>query len=111
MDLSFTKSLLGKFDDEFQFAFARTIQIGGAERDVLRGMSELGIANWRELTPANRHRFLSMLDTEVKRDTGYVMNIAVRHSRKYIPLSTSSGKGRCRQILSLAPAFLSRRSL
>jgi hypothetical protein len=85
MDLSFIKASLGQFDDEFQFAFNKALRTGGAERDILRGMSEMGFAYWRDLTPGNRQQFLLMLDTAVKREPLYVMNAAERHFRQYIP--------------------------
>jgi hypothetical protein len=85
MDLSFIKALSGQFDDEFQSAFARALRTGGAERDILRGISELGFAHWRNLTPVNQQLFLTMLDTAVKREPQYVMDVAARHGRKFIP--------------------------
>jgi hypothetical protein len=49
-------------------AFARPLENGGAVRDILRGMSEVGFAHCRKLSPANRRQLVLMLDTAGKRD-------------------------------------------
>ncbi len=85
MDLSFIQSSLGDFGDEFQLSFARAFDTGRGERDVLRGLSDLGFTHWRELSPDNRQLFVRMLEIAVRRDLQYVMNAAERHSRSYIP--------------------------
>lgn len=84
MDLAFIKLTLGQVDAEFQQAFAMALETGAAEKHVIRGMSEVGFAAWRDLTPENRQLFLLLLDTAVLRERKYVTERADFYERRYI---------------------------
>lgn len=51
-----------QWDDEFQRAFFKAWQLGGWRREIVWGLSELGLDSWSRLSSENRKRFQAVLE-------------------------------------------------
>ena len=84
MDLAFIKSSQQLFDPEFQQAFLQAIETGAAEEYVLLGMTEIGLAYWRDLSVENRKNFLHFLELAIVREPQHVITNAEYYRRSYV---------------------------
>jgi hypothetical protein len=84
LDLAYIRVSMGMLGDEFQLAYRRAYETGGAEEFVITGLTDIGFAAWPYLSTDNQSRFLKSLELAVVRDRKHVITLAEYYRRVYI---------------------------